>query len=55
MFFTKTILVVYNLCLQLDGQREFDNKFSQSSKQPEQEQEQERQKEEEMIERRQSR
>ena len=55
MSFTKTILVVYNLCFQLDGQREFDNKFSQSAKQPEQEQEQEGEKEEEMIERRQSR
>merc|ERR1711974_482814 len=40
---------------QVGEQREFDNKFSQSPKQPEQEQEQERQKEEEMIERRQSR
>ena len=41
-----------NVCLQLGGQREFDNKFSESSKQqqPEQEQEQEGEEEEEMIE-----
>ena len=53
MSLTKVISLSYNnVCLQLGGQREFNNKFSESSKQqqPEQEQEQEGEEEEEMIE-----